>query len=104
MEFAMDIAEHNHLSKELSIQLERGNALLRNVRQIVDADSVSQAIEESLEGIGRYYAANRVLLSFLDETNSVYEWTSVQQTSFKEAWNGPGGSSAGAGVCLFPYA
>ena len=36
MEFAMDIAEHNHLSKELSIQLERGNALLRNVRQIVE--------------------------------------------------------------------
>ncbi len=88
MEFAMDIAEHNHLSKELSIQLERGNALLRNVRQIVDADSVSQAIEESLEGIGRYYAADRVLLSFLEENDSVYEWASVQQTSFKEAWNG----------------
>lgn len=87
MEFAMDIAEHNHLSKELSLQLERGNALLEHVRQIVDADSVSLAIEESLTGIGRYYAAERVVLSFLQETPPVYEWMKTPLPSFKEVWN-----------------
>ena len=57
------------------------------MRQIVDADSVSLAIEESLTGIGRYYAAERVVLSFLQETPPVYEWMKTPLPSFKEVWN-----------------
>lgn len=86
MEFAMDIAEHNHLSKELSQQLERGNALLSSVRRIVVAQSVTEAMELCLADVGHYYKAERTLLSFTDESHSLHEWPAPSLPGLAETW------------------